>query len=67
MYNVVRKALRIEISHVMQLRDSLPYDCYEWQLLNEACTLMCKADYHDFHLNPNKRYCVPKSNFKFSD
>lgn len=65
MLNIVRKALRIEIDRIMQLRNSLPYDSYEWQLLNAACTLMCRADYQDFHRNPKKRYKVPKSDFKF--
>lgn len=69
MDNVVRKAIRLEIKRIMQLRDYI--ECSGGQLeaneLNQSLIHLCRADYWDFHLNPKKRYKEPKSDFKFTD
>lgn len=67
MDNVVRKAIRLEIKRIMQLRDFVESKGGQMEAneLNQALIYLCRADYWDFHRNPNKRYKEPKSDFKF--
>lgn len=67
MRNVVRKALRVEINRIIELRDTLTPYSSEWKLLNEGAICLAEADILEFHNNPSKCYREPKSNFVFKN
>lgn len=64
MKNVVRKALRVIIDQLGQLEDSCQYNA-EKLLIQDARISLVRADYYEFHVTPNKKYVVPKSDFIF--
>lgn len=66
MTNIVRKALREIMGHLQELRDSCE-NYFEVSAFNQALIYLSNADYHDFHINPKRKYVVPKSNFKFKN
>lgn len=69
MDNVIRKAIREEISRIIKLREALNLDSdsFEINYLNQSLEYLCKADYHEFHVNPNKRYRCPKTSFNYGE
>lgn len=63
MNNLVRKDIRKIVDMLGELSKVCSHA--EQSFINNARIALVQADYHDFHLNPKKKYVVPKSNFKY--
>lgn len=64
MNNVVRKAVRVIIDQLGELQNAC-HNSSEQVLIQDARISLVRADYYDFHVNPNKKYVEPKSDFIF--